>query len=65
MMGPMNGGGLIGLLLVAVLVVVPFWKLLPRFGMPGWLALAALVPLGAVVLLWVMAFRDDVSARRG
>ncbi|RBI87221.1 hypothetical protein DRV85_02710 [Rhodosalinus halophilus] len=54
-----GGGGLLWLVIVGVLVVIPFWKLLPRFGIPSWVALAALIPFGALVLLWVMAFKDD------
>lgn len=61
MMGPgtgMGGMAILWFLIVAVLLVVPFWRLLPQFGMPPWLALIAVIPLGAVVLLWIMAFRD-------
>jgi hypothetical protein len=54
-----GGGGLLWLVIMGVLVVIPFWKLLPRFGIPSWVALAALIPFGALVLLWVMAFKDD------
>ncbi len=52
------GGGLFWMLIAAVLVVVPFWRLMPRAGLPTWLALVALIPLGAIVLLWIVAFRD-------
>lgn len=51
--------GLLYWLITAALLVVPFWKLLPKFGIASQWALAAAVPLGAVVLLWVMAFKDD------
>ena len=44
-------------LIGAALVVIPFWKLLPRSGMPSWLALFALFPPVSIILLWVMAFR--------
>lgn len=47
----------IGFLISAVLLVVPFWMLLPRAGLaPQW-ALAAVIPFGAIVLLWVLALR--------
>ncbi|MBK0397774.1 hypothetical protein H0I76_01110 [Limibaculum sp. M0105] len=62
----MGGGhpmGLIGFLVISVLLIVPFWKLLPRFGIPSWVALAAIIPLGAIVLLWVMAFRDKLGGQ--
>lgn len=57
----MGGGGLIGLLIMGALVVIPFWKLLPRFGIPSWVALLSIIPLGALILLWIMAFRDKID----
>ena len=49
--------GIIAFLLGAVLLVVPFWMLLPRAGIASPWALVAAVPIGAVILLWVLAFR--------
>jgi hypothetical protein len=63
MMG--GGGGLFWFLIVAALVIVPFWRLLPKFGIPSWVALAAVIPFGAIVLLWVMAFRDQLDGKGG
>ncbi len=54
----MGFSGLLWMLIVGALVVVPFWRLLPRFGMPAWLAIVAIFPLVALILLWVMAFSD-------
>ena len=51
-------------LLVKLLVLIPFWILCPRFGLPNWAALAALLPFGAVALLWVMAMREWSDSRR-
>ena len=42
----MGGGGLIVMAIFAALVVIPFWRLLPKFGIPNWVALAAIIPLG-------------------
>ena len=61
----MGGGGLIFMLIFAVLMVVPFWRLLPQFGIPEWVSLVAIIPLGALILLWVMAFRDKLGGDRG
>ncbi|SIS70316.1 hypothetical protein SAMN05421759_102485 [Roseivivax lentus] len=55
----MGGGGILWLLIVGALVVIPFWKLLPRFGIPNWVAIFAIFPVVALILLWVMAFKDD------
>ena len=58
---------IIGFLITAVLIVVPFWMILPRAGIPAPVALAAIIPFGAVVLLWVLALRrwpdDNLPAR--
>ncbi|MGF1501503.1 MAG: hypothetical protein ACFBSD_06775 [Paracoccaceae bacterium] len=42
---------------ITVVNVLAFWHLLPRAGLDRLWAFVALVPLGAVVLLWVLAFR--------
>lgn len=60
----MGGGGLLFMVIFAALTVVPFWRLLPKFGIPNWVALVAIIPLGALVLLWVMAFRDKLDGGR-
>lgn len=60
----LGAGNLItGFLFLAVLLVVPFWRLLPRHGIPKGFALLAVLPVGAVILLWIMAFRDAAGDR--
>lgn len=44
-----------------VAMVIPFWVLAPNYRLPQPAALIALVPLGPILLLWVMAFRDVVK----
>lgn len=56
-----GGGGFFWLLLIGVLVVVPFWRLLPKYGLPAPAALLAIFPLIALVFLWIMAFKEDVK----
>ncbi|PRY81198.1 hypothetical protein [Marivita geojedonensis] len=60
----MGGGGLIWFLIIGVLIVVPFWKLLPRYGLPSWAALLTIFPLVALVFLWIMAFKDNGGGGR-
>ncbi len=50
--------GLLVMLVMAVLLVVPFWKLLPKFGYSSWISLVAIIPLGALVLIWILAFSE-------
>ncbi|WP_323783514.1 hypothetical protein [Thalassovita sp.] len=57
----MGGGGLVWLLIIGALIVVPFWRLLPRFGIPNWVAIFTIFPLVALILLWVMAFKSDID----
>jgi hypothetical protein len=61
--GGFGGGMWVGFLIVAVLLVAPFWRILPRNGIPNWVALVAIIPLGALVLLWVVAFKDMIEKR--
>ena len=59
------GGGLFMFLILAALLVVPFWRILPRYGIPNWVAIVAIIPLGALILLWVVAFKDGVDGSAG
>ncbi len=44
-------------LIVAAATIVPMWRLCERDGLnPIW-SLVCVVPLGLIVLLWVLAFR--------
>ena len=64
MMGSMMGANMItGFLFLAVLLVVPFWRLLPSYGISKYLSILAILPVGALILLWVIAFRDDFRDR--
>ena len=58
-----GGGMFLWWLIGALLLVVPFWRILPRHGIPNWVALAAVFPLFALVLLWVVAFKDDLGGK--
>jgi hypothetical protein len=60
----MGGGGLIWFLVVAVLMIVPFWKILPRYGISKYFAILTIIPAIALVLLWIIAFKDDVEGGR-
>ena len=57
----MGGTGLLWMLVFAALLVIPFWRLLPKYGIPNWVALVAVIPLGALILLWVIAFKDKLG----
>ena len=46
-------------LALAVLTVIPLMRLLPLFELNPYWALVVIIPLGLIVLLWVMASRID------
>ena len=57
--------GFLGFLILGVVLVIPFWRILPKFGLPSWAAAAALIiPLGPVILLWLMAVKDMMEEGR-
>ena len=63
-----EGYGMIGspwmMLLVAVLVVVPVWRICTKAGYSGWLSLLVLVPIVNLVLLYFLAFAEWPLERR-
>ena len=63
--GYFGGGSLLIWIIGAALIVIPFWRLLPRFGIPSWVALFSFIPLVALVLLWIMAFKDELDGKGG
>lgn len=65
----MGGLGFLGFLVTAVILMIPFWVILPKFGLPSWASAAAIIPIGnfpvgAVILLWLMAFKSLYDERR-
>jgi hypothetical protein len=46
-----------GLICVAV-IIIPFWFICKKAGFSPWLSLLNIVPLGNLVLLYVLAFAD-------
>jgi len=50
--------------LVAVLTVIPFWKICTKAGFPGALSLLMLVPLGNLILPFYLAFAEWPALRQ-
>lgn len=63
--GYFGGGSLLIWIIGAALIVIPFWRLLPRFGIPSWVALFSFIPFVALILLWIMAFKDELDGKGG
>lgn len=56
MNGDMGGGGYLVMLVWAVIVVIPFWRICQKAGYPGALGLLVIVPLVNLVFLYYLAF---------
>lgn len=59
--GMMGGGWMI---LVAVLAVVPVWRICAKAGYSGWLGLLVLVPIANLLLLYFLGFAEWPLERR-
>jgi hypothetical protein len=66
-MGPIGLPELIMISLVlgilAITLVIPFWFICKKAGLPPWLSLIAIVPLGQFVLPIVLAFIEWPALR--
>lgn len=52
------------MLLAAVLVAWPFWRIFAKAGFSGWFSLLMLVPMVNLITLYVLAFSDWPSSGR-
>lgn len=55
--------GPIGMIIFAVLLVIPFWRICERAGYPGITALLILIPLINLIFLYWLAFAEWPSRR--
>jgi len=46
------------MLLIAIVVVIPAWRICQRTGYSGWLGILILIPVLNLVLLYFLAFAD-------
>lgn len=56
MQGSFHVGGMLFMLLMALVIVVPMWRIVTKAGFHGAWSLLSLVPMLNVILLWVFAF---------
>ncbi|HTC14912.1 MAG TPA: hypothetical protein VK695_03825 [Steroidobacteraceae bacterium] len=57
-LGPL---GLIG----AILVIIPFWRILPRLGYNSWMSLLLVIPLVNIIFLYIVAFSGTPTQSPG
>ncbi|MEO5695645.1 MAG: hypothetical protein ABIQ60_00760 [Burkholderiaceae bacterium] len=60
-----GGGGLIGLLIAAIIFVIPAWKIVEKAGYRGAWALLVLIPMVNIIAVWVFAFSQWPRGRAG
>ena len=48
-------------LIASLALGIPLWKLLPRYGISPYFAIMSIVPAVGIILLWIIAFKDDVE----
>ncbi|GGH50115.1 hypothetical protein GCM10010975_02840 [Comamonas phosphati] len=54
------------MLLGAVVIVLPFWRIFAKAGFSGWLGLLMIVPMANLIALYVLAFSNwPISKRAG
>ncbi|MEL7165703.1 MAG: hypothetical protein AAFY52_00180 [Pseudomonadota bacterium] len=51
-------------IIVAIAIIVPMFKLLPHFGLSPYWAFFCILPIGVIVLLWVMALKLNEMEKR-
>jgi hypothetical protein len=51
-------------LVVAIVTVVPFWRLCERLGYSPWLSLLVLIPLVNIIFVYVLAFSEWPSQKK-
>ena len=57
------GIGPLHLLVLAAVIIVPFWQLFSKAGYSGWFSVLMVLPLINLIALYVLAFSDWPSLR--
>lgn len=63
--GTMWGGHWLWMLVVAVLVVIPAWRICQRTGYPGWLGVLVLIPIVNLLFFYFIAFATWPADKAG
>lgn len=61
----MWAGHWLWMLVIAIVVVIPAWRICQRTGYPGWMGILILVPFLNLVLLYFIAFAEWPANRAG
>lgn len=58
MMGDSMGFGGIWMILFAIIIVIPFWRICQKAGYAGWLSLLVLIPLANIIFIYFLGFAE-------
>ena len=61
----MWAGHWLWMLVIAIVVVIPAWRICQRTGYPGWMGILILIPIVNLVLLYFIAFADWPAGKAG
>ncbi len=61
----MWAGHWLWMLVIALVLVIPAWRICQRMGYPGWLGILILIPLVNLFLLYFIAFADWPRDKEG
>jgi hypothetical protein len=61
----MWAGHWLWILVIAIVVVIPVWRICQRAGYPGWLGFLMLIPMVNLALLYFIAFADWPADKTG
>lgn len=61
----MWGGNWLWMLIIAIAVVIPAWRICQRIGYPGWMGILILVPMVNLFFLYFIAFSDWPVDKKG
>ena len=48
----------LGLIIVGLIIVLPFWKIFTKAGFPGPLAILMIVPFANIIMIFFLAFAE-------
>jgi hypothetical protein len=55
---PDDSTNLLIMLIAAIIVVIPFWRIFSKAGYSGWLSILMIIPLVNIIMLYFLAFAD-------
>lgn len=61
----MWAGHWLWMLVIAIVVVIPVWRICQRAGYPGWLGVLMLIPMVNLALLYFIAFANWPADKTG